>query len=221
MNDKVSNTIEQLYEAFSDIPKPSSIAYCSHCSNSNPYEDLITKPLHDLTMEDLEDYTHSVLYTSGSEDDFIYFLPRILELTTHDDKGFWIDREIIFKKIGLVKWYDWIEKRKVAFHNYIDAILQSFASVELEGYNLDTWISSFAECMNGFVKELDILLTNTKEAKHNLIGFYEWNHESLLKGKLGSSFLEMSNSNYKEILEWFQCERVTRRVNEIYNELYS
>lgn len=217
----ILNTIKNLYKAFSDIPRPTSIGFCSHCSDFNPYNALLNKQLREITTFDLEDYTRRVLYTAGSEEDFLYFLPRILELTTNDTNSYWIDREIIFKKIQIVDWHNWPATKKNAFQNYLDAIISSFSTEKFEGYDIDSWICALSQCTDHIVHKLDVLFKNTKIAKHNLINFYEWQHESVIKGKLSSSFWEKSNSNYKEILSWLQSEKVTDYVNEIYNNKYT
>ena len=53
--------IEAVSAAFSDVSKPSSIDACPCCVDRENINKLLSTPLKDLTSEDLDDYTVSVL----------------------------------------------------------------------------------------------------------------------------------------------------------------
>ena len=73
--------IEELYAAFSDVPAPSTIDACPHCVDDKGLEKLLNTDLRDLEPDDLSSYASSAFLTVGDIPDYLYFLPRILEIS--------------------------------------------------------------------------------------------------------------------------------------------
>ncbi|MGH9628063.1 MAG: hypothetical protein ACRD7E_06950 [Bryobacteraceae bacterium] len=57
--------------------------------------------------------------TMGGVDDFLYFLPRILELLPDDDFVAYIDREVVFDKLRYGKWETWPADEQAAMRDYL------------------------------------------------------------------------------------------------------
>lgn len=72
---------ERLYGAFGDVPRPQRVEGCPHCVGSDGDLPLVSRPLRELTPQDLSRYAFKAISTWGTEADFQYFAPRVLHLT--------------------------------------------------------------------------------------------------------------------------------------------
>ena len=116
--------IEALYDAFADIEMPRGINGCPCCMTEDEYKTLTTKPLSELSAEELTTYASDALLTMGSEDDYQYFLPRIIELTIEDDAEWITSLEITAKKLQMAGFQQWDEKKQTAITNLWLAVVQ-------------------------------------------------------------------------------------------------
>ena len=104
-----TDTVEQLYAVFGNVPVPRQIDACPCCLLDTEVAVLLTTPLRDLTPEQLTSYASSVTMTVGSVDDFRYFLPRILEIVA-TERSWWPDVEVVFGILHRAKWQQWDKK---------------------------------------------------------------------------------------------------------------
>jgi hypothetical protein len=72
---------ERLYGAFGDVPRPQRVAGCPHCVQPGEEASLVSRPLRELSADDLERYAFKAMSTWGTGEDFRYFAPRLLDLT--------------------------------------------------------------------------------------------------------------------------------------------
>ncbi|QEC45544.1 hypothetical protein [Pseudobacter ginsenosidimutans] len=111
--------VERLYEVFSVYP--GDINMCVSPLKGTPEEMnglLFSKPLRDLTNNDLSLFSTSLLYTWGMEPDLKHFLPRILELTGElDCPAFEV--EVFFIKFEIAKWLTWPTEEREAITHYL------------------------------------------------------------------------------------------------------
>src|SRR5579863_2006567 len=116
--------IEDVYAAFADVPKPENIIGCEGCIEKKNIAVVIGKPLRELSPDDLEDYADLALLTIGSVEDYLYFLPMILEiLATREDP--WPGPEIIARGIHDAGFHSWPNVRRRAVSKYFDAIMDN------------------------------------------------------------------------------------------------
>jgi hypothetical protein len=86
----LQEAIEGVYEAFGRIPRPLTMDGCPCCIDQKGISILLSKPLRELSPDDLTHYSASVFLTVGA----LYFLPRILDiLATKPD--WWPDPEVV------------------------------------------------------------------------------------------------------------------------------
>ena len=136
--DALSEGINALYVAFRDVPKPHSIEGCPCCIDHKGIGTLLSKPVRELTGRELASYSASAFLTVGGEADYLYFLPRILEIGC-TAAGRWPDIEVTGRAIGETRPGKWPEKRKRALMEVLHAVLQQ-AIAEEEGWAIDKWI---------------------------------------------------------------------------------
>ena len=102
---QVKAAIEALFTAFAS-PVPMVIDGCPCCIGKRRVDRLLTTPLRQLTGDMLWSYVSGVFYTVGSERDFKYLLPRILEIALGDQPDS-NGPEIILGKLRLANWQAW------------------------------------------------------------------------------------------------------------------
>jgi hypothetical protein len=86
MPDQLRAALGALYHEFERYRPRGSIEH-SPLKPRSVVAPLETKPLRELTADDLSAYSGSAVWTVGSSDDFKYFFPRIAELALHEIVG--------------------------------------------------------------------------------------------------------------------------------------
>ncbi|GAA2112186.1 hypothetical protein [Actinomadura alba] len=104
--------IEQLYTEFAGVRRPARVEGCPCCVEPDADLPLVTRPLRALTVQDLSAYGAKALNTWGDAEDFRYFTPRLLELSTAGDLT-WPDIEIVFGKLARAGWRTWPQRRAI------------------------------------------------------------------------------------------------------------
>ena len=99
-------TIEDLYLTFSRYPLVPNIHGCPCCFNDADNALLHSKPLRELSADDLGRFAFKALSTWGDEDDLKHFLPRILELLPHELSRV-CEAETVIGKLALGEWRAW------------------------------------------------------------------------------------------------------------------
>ncbi len=141
-----ATALENLYAAFKS-PVPRRIDGCPCCVDGKRVDRMHDVPLRDLTADDLNRYSFSVFTTVGSESDFRYFLPRILEITANDSG--YINVEVILGKLWLAGWRSWPEADRRPVIDFIDAWFDITCHQPIEDewdmpYELDSLICGIA-----------------------------------------------------------------------------
>jgi hypothetical protein len=94
--------IEALYVAFSHRPRPRAIEGCPCCVGRAREEALLSRPLRAVGADILGFYAFKAMTTFGSEEDFLYFLPRILELEARGEPLGATSLELLMRKVHRV-----------------------------------------------------------------------------------------------------------------------
>jgi hypothetical protein len=199
--------IEAVYDSFSDVEKPSVVNGCPCCMTADEYEALTAKPLRELSPKELNRYAFDVMLTMGSEDDYRYFLPRILELTIENDPEWLTDVEITAKRLHAAGFERWDEKKQSSISELWLAVIRNIATSasdpELLGFranDIEDWlaaatlipipVSPFTQFLDAFPEIVQTL--------------YNYNFETLSQGRLKNAFLEEPSDGQAEIANWLR-----------------
>jgi hypothetical protein len=220
MTERIRQSIKGLYGAFGDVARPTAISFCDHCRSAEELKPLLRKDLREITADEIWQYAHSVMLTLGSEEDFLYYCPRLLELLTPLDSEmseFGLpDEPIVLGKLRLAGWQAWPANKRAAVMEWAEAIFAAMGEVVFV-LGVDSWICGMAQFLDDVVSRLDPLLRGTPAGDANLVNFYESNSERLMKtGKVSGAFWEESNPNFAPVAAWLQSEPVKKRLDAIY-----
>lgn len=117
MSNSHDEIIENLYSAFSCYPRPDKVMGSPISVEEGADRHLLSAPLRSVDIPD--EYLFKAMSTWGTEDDFKYFLPRILELWF---LGFGpYGSSVFFSKILSSGWDEWTDEQKQAFEAYLIA----------------------------------------------------------------------------------------------------
>jgi hypothetical protein len=83
VSERTEAALQAVYSAFGQNRAPTRITACPCCISADEVEVMTRTRLRDLSAEQLEHYLSAVFLTSGAEEDFRYFLPRLLDLNAH------------------------------------------------------------------------------------------------------------------------------------------
>jgi hypothetical protein len=202
--------IENVYLAFSDVPKPDFIGACPCCIDDATLDRLVTVSLRKVPDEDLAPYASSAFLTAGDVDDYLYFLPRILEVTIANDI-WWPGIEVTGRAIRETKPSEWPGPQREAVQSLFEAVFESFVGEEYF-YRIDEWICGAARA--GF--DVASLLRIVEGSDGAILEFFNSNAGALNDRKLGNAFWESTDAGQETILDWFMSENVRRVPFEAY-----
>jgi hypothetical protein len=115
----LNRALGAVYRTFA-APPPSMIEGCPCCISNRGLDVLLTTPLHELTGQELWRYVSGAFLTIGSEKDFRYLLPRILDISVHDPDNA-NHPEIVIRKLELANWRIWPRHEQQVIEEFLDA----------------------------------------------------------------------------------------------------
>lgn len=199
----LAEAIESLYVAFADQPQPRAIEGCRHCLDDNEIRALLASPLRSISAKQLTPYASSVFLTLGCAADFLYFLPRILEIVA-TDPSWYPEPEIVGRAIEQAEPKRWPARRRAALASFAETVVQ--AAIDDEDMNwLDSWLCAIARM------GLDIApyLKQVEQSKAAVLGYFALNAKALPEGRLANGFWELPNPGHDAIVEWFCSDSIS------------
>lgn len=200
----LQQSIDDVYGAFADVPKPRAIDGCPCCIDGKEVDRLLVTPLREISPKDLAPYASSAFLTVGSIADYLYFLPRILQISATDD-SWWPDVEVTGRAIRSSEPDSWPLPRRIALQRMFAAVVNDAIETR-EYYKLDGWICAIAR--SGF--EIAPCLEQIAKTPGAVLAYFEDNAASLPERKLRNAFWELPCPAHDEIVAWFCSENVRR-----------
>jgi hypothetical protein len=200
----LEQAIERLYAAFAEIPKPKRIDGCSHCLNAKEIDKLLASRLCDISPSDLAPYASSAFLTVGDVGDYLYFLPRILEVSATDD-SWWPDPEVTGRAIRATNPGLWPSSRREATESFLKVVIDTAIAIG-EYHKIDGWLCAIARM------EFDVrpYLQQVAKSSAAVLAYFEENASSLAQNRLVNSFWELPCAGHDAIVEWFYSDEIRK-----------
>jgi hypothetical protein len=194
---RLSDAIEALYRAFADVPKPTHIDGCPHCLDHKEIGTLLGKPLREVAPSELTPYACSAFLTVGDRADYLYFLPRILEVSV-TEPGWWPDPEVTGRAIRSAGPATWTQAQRAALDAYLAALVDTIVG-EGPHDRLDPWVCAIGRA------GLDVrpVLARVEASPAAVRAFYEANAAELANGRLANAFWEPPCPAHDAVVAWF------------------
>ncbi len=199
----LSQAIDDFYRAFVDVPAPLHIDGCPCCIDNQRIPHLLSTPLREIAPDDLASYASSALLTVGDVSDYLYFLPRIMDISIRDE-SWWPDVEVTARAIHSTGLCSWPPNRHAALVSLLDAVIQNV--IKSKAYwQIDGWLCAIARM------ELDVRpwLTMIEIDSAAVLHYFEDNAEDLKFGKLSNAFWELPNTGHDVIVQWFKSDAIS------------
>lgn len=213
MSTALQQSIETLYEVFASVPKPATIEGCPCCLKDKEIHVLLSKPLRELSPEELSRYASSVFLTVGDVTDFRYYLPRILDVLT-SAPGWWPDPEIVGSALQNANWSTWPDAEQNAISTVFDAKIDANIE-EPDGYRLDSWLCGIARSGASISTYLDKVATSDTA----VLALYGWMAKDVSRGNLAKNFWKDVPDAAQEMLDWFHSPKVGSILFQAYGVL--
>jgi hypothetical protein len=211
MTPLLRQAIEYVYKSFRDVPKPASVDSCPCCIDKTKICVLLSKPLRNLTPDDLSDYASDVFLTCGAVEDFLYYLPRILEILA-TELGWWPDPEVVARAIYTSGYHSWPEHQRQSVANYFDTMMNDLINTEDSGTEIDSWICALGRLHVDLAPFLRLIAAKGPR----LIEYYEINSQPLIDGRLANGFWDDAPSEKNQIMNWFRSPGIQEAIKAEY-----
>ena len=204
------DAIEQLYRAFASAPKPRHIDGCPCCIDRKEIHVLLGKSLRAITPDEMASYASSAFLTVGDVADYLYFLPRILEISA-TDSSWWPDPEVTGRAIRSSSPQAWNAPQRAALNAFLESVIGT--AIEAGDYFLlGGWICAIARM--GF--DVWPYLEQIAGCREAVLAFFESNAESLPRNKLSNTFWELPCPGHDAVVDWFFSPEIAKIPFEAY-----
>lgn len=203
MKTKFESTKDILYVVFSKYVVEGNLRKrsCECCVSNEEIRLLLSKPLSQLTENELGHFMRSAVTTYGDIEDYKHFLPRILELIYCSENDLLSDF-IIFEKLNYSEWETWPLSEVEAIENFITNLLVN--TIEETSYNFDRLVDTI---------NLAFKYTNTK----NVFSILENSNSLHLVNFIVDSTLNgIDNTLCKSIEDWFTSDNVLMKLERAF-----
>ena len=120
----LDQAIEDFYQAFSGVPAPACVAACPCCLSAEQVKQILKTPLREQSGDTFGHYASAAFLTVGGIPDYLYFLPRILDITIHDG-GWWPSIEVTARSIVNSGLHSWPPERRGSLDRLLRAVVQN------------------------------------------------------------------------------------------------
>ncbi len=176
----LKETIDETYKVFSVYEKPKKMVGCPCCISESELEELLSYSLKEIPPKSFISFCFSILLTWGSEDEFKYFLPRLLEIAVFNSLDLSVDLAFVFDKLHHANWLKWdcneidiIKKYfnelwKFKLNNYIDydenllSIHELLTALATTDVDLDPFLEYWKnlKCNDSYLNMVDFIYDN-------------------------------------------------------------
>lgn len=219
MTDKLKISIEKLYDIFAKYQGLSKL------EGSPLYDDLETwnkqirsKKLRELTADDLSLFVGKVILTWGDENDYRFYLPRILELTAELKTPY--DIWTLYSRLEDVNWKTWDADEQTAINDFTLELWNNLLNDNSEKaeWEFKDYFHSIAYFYLDFSEILKVWETNNNfsSTKH-LINYIFEERQHLFDNNYIDS-IEKNTKNIEQFKTWLTSDNILKKIEEAFYE---
>lgn len=213
MTDKLKISIEKLYDIFGKYQGLSKLEGSPNYGDLDSWnKQLRSKNLRELTDEDLSRFAGKVISTWGDENDFRFYLPRILELTAHLKTPY--DIWILYSKFEDANWKSWDDKEQRAINDFTLELWNNLLnddSEKAEG-EFNDYFSAFAYYFHDFARILNVWESNDSFASIKHLANYIYNEQINLFHHNYISGIEKNTKHIEQFKKWLTSDKILTKI---------
>ena len=217
MTSRLQDNIEKLYDTFKKyLGNPNMEGTSENLDKNNKI--LFSKPLIELTEDDLSYFTGSSMTTWGESNDYKHFLPRIFELTAELKTPYEI--WIAFDKLTLAEWTNWAENEQNVIHEFMISLWESILNDNSEKaeWNFKDYFSAIANFYPNFTNLLNIWNESESKASIKHLSEFIVDEQTTLFGRKKISGFHNKKENVNEFIFWILSDKTLNKVQQKYFE---
>lgn len=218
-NPRLGEAIQELYRVFKPYQVRRHPEGCPCCVSNADKRRLFSKPLAELSPEDLGRFAWKVLTTWGSVEDLKHFLPRLLELMAWDECTPF-EREVLFGKLSLGGWTAWPDRERESVEKYLNAVWEDCLTSEAGSVWLDELLCGLGHAVDNLNPFLTFWMNSrVSTAYANVVSYIDWNTASLLKRRhLTNSFWSDADQQMSQVVDWLASPATIRALEAVFSE---
>jgi hypothetical protein len=212
--------VATLYSVFARYGLESHVEGCPCCVHDEDQVLIRSRPLRELTDDDLDKYARKAMTTWGDADDFRHFLPRLLELATGDPS---VEVEILLSKLLAARWWEWPQPEQDAVESVLWLGWNVGLTRDPSEFDADAWLCGARIAGVDISRYVEAWRTSTAPtAIDHLVEFLLFNRNLLTTGELSNAFYSSTAANEASgaIRELLADEDVRARLAEHYETSY-
>jgi hypothetical protein len=212
---RLDEAVAQLYHAFASVPRPRTIDACPCCvSESETCRLVAAADVRKISPELLSSYASCAFLTAGSVADYLYFLPRILDISASDD-SWWPKPEVTGRAIKAAEPDHWHAHQRSAVDAFFSAVIDaSLAADRLD--MIDSWMCAIGK--SGF--PVHSRLHAIQKHKSAVLSYFLDNAKTLPERRLSNAFWKLPCQSHDIIVSWFYSEPVRTMVFDEYGYVF-
>ena len=204
----MENELAHLYVTFARYRPTTVLEGCRCCVSPKTSAKLVSTPLAELSEGDLSPYWSKAMTTWGTVDDFRYFLPRILELSSQ--RTSLIDLPWLGSKLQYASWLSWPQTEVIAVRGFLLALWRSWLSTppEADSEAFDSLLGFTGAAEDDLSPYFALFgsLEPPNPARH-VSAFLQGVSSGHLPTELGTGFLEERAVQVHQIAAWLHWFR--------------
>lgn len=198
----LDEAVEGLYRVFRRYRLPKHVEGCPHCVHDRDHDRLYSRPLRELTGDDLDLYARKALTTWGGVEDFKHFLPRLFELMALDLlKSF--DYEVLVNKLSYIEWLGWPPEEVDAIRHFFMALWANVLAHQPDYPSAREWLCVIGQAEDDLLPYLATWgASGSDTALQHLVMLVDREVGDIEQRKLGDAFWEKRGAQMKQVVDW-------------------
>ncbi len=218
---EIRTTIESLYEVFASYSLPKHTDHCPCCVHDADDALIHSKPLRELSSNDLDRYIFKAISTWGDSALLRHFLPRMFELMLIPYGPGWlaVDHSIVVNKLRLGNWLEWPKHEQTAVRVFLHAIwMGHLARPFTMAFDVfeepsDEWLCTIAQAEPILASYLSTWLLDDRPQSLKALALFI-TRSSIVHPKNGGrdAFWSQAETQYAELREWVRSRAVEEKL---------
>jgi hypothetical protein len=217
MTDRLKISIEKLYDIFAKYQGLSKL------EGSPLYDDLETwnkqlrsKKLRELTDDDLSLFAGKVILTWGDENDYRFYLPRILELTAELKTPY--DIWTLYSRLEDANWKTWNADEQTAINDFTIELWNNLLIDDSEKaeWEFKDYFHSIAYFYPDFTEILKVWETNISFASIKHLTNYIFEERQHLFDNNYIDSIEKNTKNIEQFKTWLTSDNILTKIEKAF-----
>ena len=217
MTDRIKISIEKLYDIFAKYQGLSKL------EGSPLYDDLETwnkqlrsKKLRELTDDDLSLFAGKVILTWGDENDYRFYLPRILELTAELKTPYEI--WTLYSRLEDANWKTWNADEQTAINDFTIELWNNLLidNSEKAEWEFKDYFHSIAYFYPDFTEILKVWETNHSFASIKHLTNYIFEERQNLFDNNYIDSREKNTKNIEQFKTWLTSDNILKKIEKAF-----